>query len=142
MANFYSQGGYFPMANTGYYPYGFQPAPVPMMPQQPQPVQNAQPVQQTVQTQQAEQPLVGALSFEVDDLTQIRAVDVPMSAKYVLFPSKDTNTIYKKFWDDKGELKNEVYVKYVPPESIEPDPLEVISERLTKIEQTLAEWSK
>jgi len=124
------QPGYYP-AQMGYYPQMYQqPAPVP--------------IQQTQQPQQA--PVVsqstGALSFDVDNASQIRAVDVPMNLSYVLFPSKDGSSIYKKFWNGKGELESEVYVKQDPVSSNEPDLLTQISERLTRIEETLAAWSK
>lgn len=95
--------------------------------------------------QPAPQPVGGAISFSVDDPAQIRANDVPMNVEYVLFPRKDGSAVYKKFWNGQGELKTAVYVLQEDTSSTQaskPDPFAQINDRLGRIEETLASWSK
>jgi len=136
MPNYYPQG-YYPngYANLNSTLYGYYP----QQGYQQQVCQ--QPVQQAIVQPQNQVPQIPCMNVQSENM--IRPSDVPSDGTFALFATSDGQAIYKKFVNKFGTIDTIIY----RPETQELAPSQTdvntaILQRLDKIEETLASWSK
>jgi len=79
---------------------------------------------------------------EVDKEDDITPMNVPSDGTYALFATKDGSIIYKKYVNKYGLIDTIVYKCDVKADEEKHDTHNEILEKLEKIEETLASWSK
>ena len=115
---------YQPMMPYGQYP----------MYQQPQPFQ---PMPQTQVQPKSFAPITGRVVNSVDDIT---VQEVPTDGTVAWFPSADGTCVYGKRWTPDGNITTMRFV----PEAVEatpsqPDPFQVINDRISELFQLVEE---
>lgn len=64
------------------------------------------------QQMQQQRPQVGILPGRItDDPSQIQAYEVPIDSPMSVFPCRNGNEIYVKYWNGEGKIVTDVYVK-------------------------------
>ena len=77
----------------------------------------------------------------IDDISEVRLDEVPMTGRPCLFPTKDANAVYLKVWNQDGKL---LTVKYIldsaqsPSQDQVSDPMKEVNERLRRLEEAIA----
>ena len=124
-----------------------------MMPQAPQmpyqqpytPMLNYQ--YQPQYNSQVQPPQVQSKGFNgryIDDISEIRLDEIPMTGQPSLFLSKDMSSIYLKVWNTNGQLLTARYTldQEQPQQPPRTDAMNEIYERLGKLEEAIASKRK
>lgn len=79
-----------------------------------QPMDNSQ-YQAQPQSQSSTPTLVGR---HIQDISEIKPIEVPMDGTATYFPTVDGSAIYLKYWDQDGQIKGIRYVPEVTPNEV------------------------
>ena len=93
-----------------------QPATNPQIVQTPQ--YPAQPQVQQPQPQQNQPPAPTLIGRHVNNLSEIKPIEIPMDGTATYFPTFDGSAIYLRYWDQDGQIKGQRYVPEVSTNEI------------------------
>lgn len=102
-----------------------QPANQPMAQTQYQPQQQAQ--------QQTQPSLIGK---HINNLSEIKPIEIPMDGTATYFPTVDGSSIYLRYWDQDGQIKGVRYIPEVAENEVastspQPDVVKEITDAIT-----------
>ena len=74
----------------------------------------------------------------VNDFNEITANDVPMNGGFAYFPKNDMSEIQLRRWTPQGTIETISFKPNIVEQPKEPTELELLAERVAKIEKTLS----